>query len=73
MDGFWAEIESEIAGWLERRGEMSVAELASHLALSEEAVASLLAVLTVGSPVRICRVALAGGASPNAHPGVMLP
>jgi hypothetical protein len=56
MDGWWDEIESEIAGWMERRGETSVAELAQHLALSEEATASLIAVLMVGRPVQITRV-----------------
>lgn len=56
MDGWWDEIESEIAGWLEQRGETSVADLARHLALSEEATASLIAVLMVGSPVQISRV-----------------
>ena len=56
MDGRWDEIESEIAGWLEHRGEMSIADLARNLALSEEATASLIAVLMVGSPVRISRI-----------------
>ena len=45
MDGWWDEIESEIASWLEHRGEMSIAESARNLALSEEATASLIAVL----------------------------
>jgi hypothetical protein len=39
MDGWWDEIESEIAEWLEHRGETSVADLARHLNLSEEATA----------------------------------
>jgi hypothetical protein len=56
MDGWWNEIESEIAGWLEQRDKTSVAELARHLALTEEATASLIAVLMVGSPVQISRV-----------------
>jgi len=53
MDGWGDEIESEIAGWLEQRGKTSVADLARHLALAEEATASLIAVLMVGSPVQI--------------------
>ena len=56
MDGWWNEIESEIAGWREQRGKTSVADLARHLALTEEATASLIAVLMVGSPVQITRV-----------------
>jgi hypothetical protein len=60
MDGWCDEIESEIAGWLERRGETSVADLARHLNLSEEATASLIAVVVLGSPVQISRVVRPG-------------
>jgi hypothetical protein len=73
MDGWWDEIESEIAGWLEQRGNTSVAELARHLALTEEATASLIAVLMVGSPVqlsRIIRSPTVAERSPGRHPPV---
>jgi hypothetical protein len=69
MDGWWDEIESEIAEWLEHRGEASVAELARHLGISEEAMASLLAVVMVGRPVRISRIA---SASRNVHGDVTI-
>jgi len=55
MDGWWEDIEREITTWLEDRGGGSVTDLARHLALSEEATVSLLAVL-LPAGVRICRV-----------------
>lgn len=73
MDGWWDEIESEIAGWLEQRGNTSVAELARHLALTEEATAFLIAVCMVGSPVQISRVIRSPNVaerSPGRHPPV---
>jgi len=56
MDGWWEDIEREITAWLEDHGGGSVTELARHLALSEEATVSLLAVLAPAGAVRICRV-----------------
>jgi hypothetical protein len=58
MDGWWDELEAEIASWLANRGETPVFELARHLGVSEEATASLLAVLMVGGPIQFCRVEL---------------
>lgn len=57
MEPWWGDIDREVLRWLERRGEMSVTELAEHLALSGSATSPLLAVLAPAGVVRIARVA----------------
>ncbi len=58
MDGWWTEIDREVQECLDRHGEMSPAEIARHLRLSEGAVASVLSMLAQEGKLRISRVEL---------------
>lgn len=58
MDGWWAEIESQVQRCLERNGGMSPAELARPLGLTESAVASVLSLLAHEGKLRIAQVDL---------------
>lgn len=57
MDGWWEEIEREFTECLAACGEAAPAEIGKRLGLSEERVASLIAVLAIDRAVRITRVA----------------
>ena len=61
MDGWWTEIEASVGAALQQHGEMSVAEVAVSLGVSESAAASLLQVLAAAGGVRIVRIAAPNG------------
>ena len=53
MDGWWDQIEREIADYVERHGALTTSELARHLRMSESATASVLRVLAPSGDVQI--------------------
>jgi DNA-binding transcriptional regulator LsrR (DeoR family) len=53
MSEFWDEIDDELLACLAARGCMTPAEIGRHMALSEDAVVSLLAMLACEGKVRI--------------------
>lgn len=53
MDGWWDQIEREIADCVEQHGALTTSELARHLRMSESATASVLRVLAPSSDVQI--------------------
>ena len=57
MDGWWSDIEANVGAALREHGELSVAEVAVSLGVSESAAASLLQVLAAAGGVRIVRIA----------------
>jgi hypothetical protein len=56
MSDFWNELDDEVLRCLAARGHASPAEIARRLALSEDAVNSILAMLACDGKVRIGRV-----------------
>jgi predicted ArsR family transcriptional regulator len=63
MDGWWADIEAHVGAALREHGELSVAQVAAALGVSEAAAASLLQVLAGDGRVRIVRIAAVSGRS----------
>ena len=53
MSDFWSELDDEVLGCLATRGRVSPVEIARRLALSEDAVVSILAMLARDGKVRI--------------------
>ncbi len=53
MNEFWDEIDDELLACLAARGSMTPAEIGRRMALSEDAVVSLLAMLAREGKVRI--------------------
>jgi len=53
VDGWWDQIEREIAECVERHGSLTTSELARHLRMSESAAASVLRVIAPRGDVQI--------------------
>ena len=53
MDGWWDELDEEILGVLKASGPMDTSRLAARVGMSEDAVASCLALLSAAGRVQI--------------------
>jgi predicted ArsR family transcriptional regulator len=57
MDGWWDEVHAVVQKCLDRRGEVTAAEVATNLGVSEAAATSLLGLLAAEGNIRITRIA----------------